>query len=193
MCWAYRFADGGIAAAQESIAAPHVGRITRAGQEASLLTRRGGLPTWMASRYGMMFAKSGGGRQLIWNARDDKLEAVETWARLIRQRFAVPVDAYVENAPGETWYVGPTSWMLGLYDVERDGGSVVITEQGPRDDRRPVLVSRDSAMAWLLAEQWEALPVLARSQRTRFMEADLFEGKRLATDARTTVPLPKAA
>jgi putative SOS response-associated peptidase YedK len=193
MCWAYRFTDGGIAAAQENLAKPHNGRITRAGQEAVVLTRRGGIPTWLQSRYGIAFQKSGGGKQLIWNARDDKLDSVETWSQLIRQRFAVPVDAYVENAPGETWYVGQTAWMLGFYDTDRDGGTVVITEQGKGDERLPIMVGRETALAWLAAQQWEALPLLETAQRIRFSEADLFEGKMLATDARTHVPIPKAA
>lgn len=193
MCWAYRFTNGGIAAAQETLAAPQIGRIIRAGQEAVVLTRRGGLPTWLQSRYGMSFPKSNGSRQLIWNARDDKLTTVETWAQLIRQRFAVPVDAYVENAPSETWHVGPTGWMLGFYDTDRNGGAVIVTEQGPTDERRPVLVGRDSALAWLAAQQWEALPLLATAPRVEFKEADLFEGKSLATDARTRVPIAKAA
>jgi putative SOS response-associated peptidase YedK len=193
MCWAYRFADGGIAAANEAIAAPHAGRITRAGQETPMLVRRAGLPTWELSRYGMSFPKSGGGRQLIWNARDDKMDKVESWARLMRQRFAVPVDAYVENAPGETWYIGPVSWMVGVFDTSRDGGAVVITKQGQGDDRMPILLDRQDALAWLAADHWDALPGLLKAPSRTFAEADLFEGKSLATDARTTVPLRRAA
>ena len=193
MCWAFRFADAATAAANESATTPHLGRITRAGQETPILVRRSGLPTWETIRYGMSFPKSGGGRQLIWNARDDKMDKVESWSRLMRQRFAVPVDAYVENAPGETWYVGPTAWMAGVFDTSRDGGAVVITEQGAGDERLPVLMSRQDALAWLAADHWDAMGVLAKASRVRFAEADLFAGKSLSTDARTTVPLRRAA
>lgn len=193
MCWAYRFADSGVAADATNLAIPHFGRITRAGQQAVVLVRRGGTLQWLASRYGLTFAKSGGGRQLIWNARDDKLNKVETWTQMIRQRFAVPVDAYVENAPGETWYVGPMAWMVGFYDTDEDGGCVTITEQGVGDERKPILVDGASAMAWLEAKQWNALPGIAAATRIVYTEADLFEGKRLGIDARTSVPLPKAA
>lgn len=193
MCWAYRFADAGIAADATNLAIPHAGRITRAGQEAAILVVRGGKLTWTTSRYGISFPKSGGGRQLIWNARDDKLETVETWSQLERQRFAIPIDAFVENAPGETWFVGQKAWMVGLFSTERDGGSVTITEQGPGDMRMPILVDTQHAVAWLEAKPWNARPGLARAPRLKYAEADLFEGKRLSTDARTTVPLPKAA
>lgn len=193
MCWAFRFAEFDVAADATNIAIPHLGRITRAGQQAAILTHRGGQPTWMALRYGLTFAKSGGGRQMIWNARDDKIDKIEAWSQMIRQRFVIPVDAFVENAPGETWYVGPQAWMVGLYDTDEDGGAVTITEQGPGDTRSPILIGTADAMAWLEAKQWNAIPGLGRASRIAFAEADLFEGKRLETDARTRIPLPKAA
>ena len=193
MCWAYRFKNDAVAADGAQIAAPHAGRITRAGQEAALLTMKGGRPTWMLARYGISFPKSGGGRQLIWNARDDKLEKVETWARLIRQRFAVPVDAYVENAPGETWHVGSSAWMVGFYDEDPDGGAVTITEAGSGEERKPVLVGREDALAWLSSKPWSALEKLSEAPRIAFEEAGLFEMKSLSTDARTSVPLRRAA
>ena len=193
MCWAYRFAEDSIAADATNLAIPHYGRITRAGQKAAILVIRRGKLQWMESRYGMSFQKSGGGRQLIWNARDDKIDKIESWACLMGQRFAVPVDAFVEHAPGETWYVGPKAWMVGYYDTDEHGGSVTITEQGEGDARIPILVNGSHALAWLQAKEWEALPELKKASRIGYQEADLFEGTRLSTDARTTIPLPKAA
>jgi len=193
MCWAYRFKNDAVAAEGTEVAIPHSGRITRAGQEAALLTTKGGGLAWIVARYGISFPKSGGGRQLIWNARDDKLEKVETWARLIRQRFAVPVDAYVENAPGETWHVGSTAWMVGFYDEDSNGGAVTITEAGRGEERRPILIGRDDALAWLAAKPWSALEKLSEARRIEFCEAGLFEMKSLAIDARTSVPLRRAA
>lgn len=194
MCWAYRSAATTIAAANAEISTPHHGRITSAGREASVLIHKGGITQWLAIRYGMQLPAAGRGMQLIWNARSDKLATVETWARLIRQRFAMPVDAYVENAPAETWHTGPTAWMVGFYDTDRDGGAVVITEGEVDGSRRlPVLVGEETAMEWLSATQWNAVPALMRSSRIAFREADLFASKALSADARTRVPLKKAA
>lgn len=192
MCWAYRTVDGGIVAKNEEIFTPHLGRITRSGKESAVLTMQDGEPSWIALRYGMMFPASGGGTRLIWNARDDKLKTVEAWFSMIRRRFAVPVDAYVENAPEETWHIGQTAWMVGLYDQKPGGGSVVITEQGG-NERIPILVGKDAAARWLAAEQWAAIPGLAREKRIAYREADVFEAKMLEIDARTRVPLDKAA
>lgn len=196
MCWAYRVSSPSqtahIDAQDYDIIAPHTGRITRAGKEAAILVKRRGQMRWMASRYGMLLPQAGSGRQLIWNARDDKLDTVELWARLIRQRFAVPIDAYVETTSDETWYVGPDAWMVGFYDTEANGGAVAVTEASG-DRRVPILIGRDDALAWLEAQQWDALPMLKRVPRITFNEADIFQTKSLSTDARTRVPLPKAA
>ena len=83
--------------------------------------------------------------------------------------------------------------MVGFYDTDEDGGSVTITEAGAGDARIPILLPTEHAVAWLEAKQWDAIPGLGRAPRVRYVEADLFEGKRLATDARTTVPLRRAA
>lgn len=196
MCWAYRVSSPSqtaeIDALEYDLIAPHAGRITCAGKEAAMLVNRRGSLRWMSSRYGMLLPQAGKGRQLIWNARDDKLDTIELWARLIRQRFAVPIDAYVETAPAETWYVGPDAWMVGFYNTDDNGGAVTITE-AEGDRRVPILIGRDAAMAWLEATQWDAMPSLARADRIRFAEADIFESKTLSTDARTRVPLAKAA
>lgn len=192
MCWAFRMADGGVDAQGADLSAPFVGRISRAGQDAAVLVRERGSMSWTTMRYGLTFAKSGGGRQMIWNARDDKVDVVESWARLSKLRFAVPVDAYVENAPDERWFAGPPAWLVGYYDPDRDGGAAVLTEDGPHG-RMPVVVGADAAMEWLKADPWDALAVLRRAPRRRFDEADLFQAKRLEADARTRVPLRRAA
>jgi putative SOS response-associated peptidase YedK len=193
MCWAYRFAEPIISADATNIAIPHMGRIIRSGQEAAILAHRKGKLTWIKSRFGMSFPKSGGGRQLIWNARDDKLKTNETWTRLIRQRFAIPVNAYVENTPNEIWYVGNPAWLIGFYDTDQDGGAVVVTEDNGQGLRKPILIETDRVIPWLTAKQWAALPELERAPRAVFAEADLFVAKQLEADARTKVPLPNAA
>lgn len=193
MCWAFRVADAdGVVADNSSAIASRAGRIVRSGQEGVALVKSKGRLTWMPHRYGMIFPKAGGGTQLIWNAREDKLDTVDSWTRLIRQRVAVPVDAYVENAPTETWLVGERGWMVGFFNTDRDGGMVFITG-GDGEGRRPVIMSTADALTWLHAEQWDVRPHLAKAPRFDYREADLFESKRLSADARTTVPLPKAA
>lgn len=196
MCWAYRVAPATVTTKIEAedydLIAPLIGRIACAGRETAVLVNRKGVVRWLPTRYGMMLPNVGGRRELRWNARDDKLDTVELWARLVRQRFAVPVDAYVETAPVETWYVGPEAWMVGFYDTEPHGGSVAITE-AHGDRRVPILVDRTTAMAWLTAKQWSAVPDMLRAPRIRYAEADIFEAKSLSTDARTKVPLARAA
>lgn len=196
MCWAYRVAPATVTTKIEAedydLIAPLIGRIACAGRETVVLVNRKGVMRWLPTRYGMMLPNVGGRRELRWNARDDKLDTVELWARLVRQRFAVPIDAYVETAPVETWYVGPEAWMVGFYDTEPHGGSVAITE-GHGDKRVPILVDRVTAMAWLTAKQWNAVPDVLRAARIRYAEADIFEAKSLSTDARTKVPLARAA
>lgn len=196
MCWAYRVSPPSVTARVDAleydVVTPHVGRITCAGKEAAVLVKRKGDIRWMATRYGMMLPQAGSGRQLIWNARDDKLDTVELWSRLVRQRFAVPIDAYVESSPVETWYTGPNAWMVGFFDVEVHGGAVALTEAAG-DRRVPILIGQDAAMAWLEAQQWDAVPMLGKVGRTAFAEADIFAAKALSTDARTRVPLARAA
>lgn len=196
MCWGYRVAPATVTTAIDAedyeLIAPLIGRIACAGRETAVLVNRRAVTRWLPTRYGMMLPNAGGRRELRWNARDDKLDKVELWSRLIRQRFAVPIDAYVESAPNETWHVGPEAWLIGFYDTEPHGGSVAITE-GDGDRRIPILVDRAAAMAWLGAKQWDAIPCLARATRIRYAEADIFEAKALSTDARTKVPLARAA
>ena len=191
MCWAFRAAKGGSSVDNHEIALPQAGRIVRAGQDAAVIAMRGGKLTWLTLRYGMMLNRLGR-RELVWNARDDRLETGENWSRLIRQRFAVPVDAYVESSPGETWRTGPIAWMVGLFDLDREGGTVAITE-AKSGGRAPILLHGPDARAWLEAKQWSALPTLSAAPRTAFAEADLFTAKSLEVDARTRVPLRRAA
>ena len=192
MCWAYRVAISDIQAANEQVATPHEGRITRAGQEACVLMATGSSLTWTNTRYGITMAASGGGRQMVWNARDDKLDSMQQWTSLIRQRMAIPIDAYVENIPAETWFTGPTGWIIGFNDSEPHGGAVAITEQKGAN-RIPIVTDAAGALEWLNAKQWNALGKLSSIARIGFGEADLFESKRLAIDARTRVAIPRAA
>lgn len=192
MCWAYRLRDAGLDAGKGSLAAPTVGQVVRAGQAAVvLIEERGGLE-WMETRYGVMLHR-GGRRQLIWNARDDKIETSDTWTRLDRQRFAVPIDAYVENAPTETWFVGPQAWMIGYYDDERDGGCVTITETGIGADRIPVLVDAAAAKAWILADPWDAGDVMRAAARIVYDKADAAAAASLSAQARERSVVPRAA
>lgn len=193
MCWAFRFAENTVMANNPAIATPHAGRITRAGKDAALLVREGDHLGWESRRYGISFPKVEGGSKLIWNARDDKIDKVETWYRLIRQRFAVPIDAYVESTPRETWHVGDAAWAVGIYSVTADGGAVIVTESDGSGGRRPILLDAEHAIAWIRAEQWDAMPHLHQAPRMAFRKADLFETKRLEADARSKVPLPRAA
>lgn len=192
MCWAYRVAAGDIAAINTPVSEPFVGRINRAGQETAVLMMKGGQPTWVPTRYGVQMPASGGGRQMVWNARDDKLKTLEQWSRLIRMRHVIPIDAFVENVPEETWYTGAPAWLIGLHDPYDAGGAVTITEQSGAD-RRPVVTDAAGARAWLQASQWDVIPTLGRINRIAYAEADLFESTSLSTDARTRVPLRRAA
>lgn len=192
MCWAFRLADVGVRAANAEIASPHLGRIVTSGRQAPILIHKGGTFHWLESRYGMMLAGERGTRNLVWNARDDKLETFAPWLRLIRQRFALPIDAYADKNGVEVWRVGEPAFMLGFYDTDAGGGSVAVTEQ-INDARPPILVSRSDAARWLEASQWEALPLLRKLARVRFQEVDLFENKRLETEARNRIGIRKAA
>lgn len=194
MCWAFRVADVAVRATAAEIVEPHLGRIVGSGREMPILVRRGTSYTWMSSRYGMILPGERGRRNLVWNARDDRLEAVETWARYVRQRFAVPIDAYSENDGVEMWRSGGPAFLVGFYDADlADGGGAVAVTTQDGDRRPPVLISRADAARWLEAPQWEVVPMLKRMARVPFGEADVFESKRLSADARTRVPLRKAA
>lgn len=192
MCWAYRLRDAGLDAGKDALAAPNVGQVVRAGQGAVvLIEERGGLE-WMETRYGVMLHR-GGRRQLIWNARDDKIATSDTWTRLNRQRFAVPIDAYVENSPTETWFVGPDAWMIGYYDDDRDGGCVTITETGVGADRIPVLVDAAAAEAWIRADAWDAEDIMRAAPRIVYRKAEAGAAAALSTQARERSTVPRAA
>lgn len=190
MCWAYKAAESGIKGANVETQAPHVGRITRAGQSAAMLADHRGTLGWIPTRYGMTIQIPAS--KLVWNARDDKLSTTEPWTRLVRQRCVVPIEAYVESKPAETWFIGPVAYLVGYFDRSTSGGWVAITEADGAG-RRPVLVDEAAARAWLSAEQYEVEGLVGAMTRVGYAEADLFQAKALSADARTRVPLARAA
>lgn len=192
MCWAYRFSKTDFVAANAELTNLHEGRVIRSGKESVILTMERGLPTWTTTRWGTMFPKENGGNQMIWNARDDKIKQKMEWRNMLGSRFVIPVDAYVENNPNETWYKGETGWLVGIFSRRRRN-SATITEEGPDGTRRPILIQERDVIKWLSCESYDAMDLLRKIGRVSMAEADLFETKALEIEARSHVAVPRAA
>lgn len=192
MCWAYRFSKTDYVAANAELTDLHAGRVIRSGKESVILTMEKGLPTWTTIRWGTMFPKENGGNQMFWNAREDKIKKTIEWRNMLGSKFAIPIDAYVENNPDETWYKGETGWLVGIFSRRRMN-SAVITEEGPQGERRPIIIQERDVIKWLACESYDALDNLKKMGRVIMEEADLFDSKSLGIEARSTVPVPRAA
>ena len=172
MCWGFRFSiplnakASGIQAAR----AYHQ-RASSSGRSIPYLERRNGTPEWKVDRYGLMLKLGRNGR-LFWNAKREALKTNEHWARLMRQRVAIPVDAYVESSPCRTWHAGERAWIPGLVDLDHDGGIVTITEPSSSGGQ-PILLTQAAAMAWLDAHPWDAVETLS-GDRIPFTKSDIF-------------------
>lgn len=187
MSWGYRFAIPERARAEgiDDVRA-YDGRVANAGSLIPYLRRDAGVPRWAMARYGVMLSSAGRTR-LFWNARRESLSTNESWARLLHQRIAVPINAYVENRPLRGWQVGPVAWLPGLISVADDGGIVIINE-AKGGGGSPILFTQAAAMAWLDAQPWDTIKMLDCA-RVSFEEADIFIAASLDRERQSRVPL----
>lgn len=187
MSWGFRFA---IPASARATGIENVRdydrRVASAGSLVPYLKRQHGVPCWATARYGIKLSSAGRSR-LFWNARRQALSTNESWARLLHQRIAIPIDAYVENRPLRGWQVGPAAWLPGLISVADDGGIVIITEPHG-DGGSPILFTQAAAIAWLDAKPWDTLKMLDGA-RACYEEADIFVAASLDRERQTRVPL----
>jgi hypothetical protein len=133
---------------------------------------RGAL-VWRAMTFGMLEREDGAWR--LTSAGEDSLDRISRWMGLIRLRCAVPLFGYRPRS-GE-WTETPAGWGLGFFEIDHDAGSplkpglrdagpdFVLVTTGAGTATTPVLVAWDAARDWLLAEQWEALPLLRDARR----------------------------
>lgn len=186
MSWGYRIAFPPSARAEgaEGVSGYDKGVVT-AGRMTPFLERVGGRARWSEARYGMTLY-SGARGKLFWNAKRESLRSNETWARLMRMRIAVPIDAYVENAPLRSWRTGPAAWLPGLLNPAAGGGIVTITETLDGGGM-PILLTQESALAWLDASQWSAADTLDLD-RAAYDHADIFLSARLDVESKRQGP-----
>lgn len=180
MCWAMRIAIPPQAAAKGiGNVQKYDGMVSKNGQKICYLESAGQQRSWNEARFGIEL-KQGASSRLFWNAREDKLRINESWTRLIGQRVAIPIDAYVDSNPSVNWYAGPRAWLPGLISRDVDGGIVTITEDSPRG-RRPILLCDQDAISWIDCKVWDALKTLTTSTRLIMEEASECERTRLKT------------
>lgn len=164
-------------------ARPYHSRVVTAGKRITALRRNNGNPIWIQNRFGIML-QFGHSSKLFWNAKRDTIKTNEQWSRLMRQRIAIPVTAYVENAPDRRWYIGERGWIPGLVSNSHDGGIVTINnEKGS-----PIILEQNTAIEWLDVPAWNALEKLDENN-IQFNEADPFEYARLNSESSTKVPI----
>lgn len=188
MSWGFRF-DIPEQAKAEGIkaAARFNGRAANSGKDIPVLIRKNGVPSWAIARYGLML-RLGASARFLWNARRESLQTNENWTRLIGQRVAIPVNAYVENAPSRSWNTGTRGWVPGLFDQSYDGGVVAITEAHGSEGGSPIILTQAAAMAWLDSEPWNAIARLD-GERVHFEQADVFTAAALDRELQSRVPI----
>lgn len=188
MCWGFRFdiPDRARAPGVEQVRSYH-GRVATSGKTVPILRREAGQPTWSTARFGMML-RLGLSAKLIWNARRSSLRTNEQWARLIEQRVAIPINAFVQNEPERSWYVGQRAWLPALINRSPDGGVVVINEGHDGDGGGPILLDQSAAMAWLDAAPWDAIARLD-GERASYALADVFTAAHLDRESSSRVPI----
>ena len=187
MSWGYRLSIPETARADGyEDAMKFDGRVVTTGWQMPFLERPGGRSQWGLARYGQtMF--SGSKPRIFWNAKRESLKTNEKWSRLLRMRVLIPIDAYVESSPTRRWMSGERAWVPGLIDPSRDGGIVTITESVDGGGV-PILLEQEAAMAWLNANQWDAVSTLD-GKRVEFSQSDIFLSAKLDTESKASPPI----
>jgi len=187
MSWGYRLSIPETARADGyEDAMKFDGRVVTTGRQMPFLERPGGRSQWGLARYGQtMF--SGSKPRIFWNAKRESLKTNEKWSRLLRMRVLIPIDAYVESSPTRRWMSGERAWVPGLIDPSRDGGIVTITESVDGGGV-PILLEQEAAMAWLNANQWDAVSTLD-GKRVEFSQSDIFLSAKLDTESKASPPI----
>ena len=194
MCWAIKNATSNILPDNDLLTS-FAGQNVGSGRQTVCIRRDHDALVATPTRFGMIPPNAMGRRDMFWNARIEKINKITIWTRLHRQRCVVPISAYCENRPAETWLSGAPAYLICFYDThERDGGIVAITESdGTENGRRPVVTDEAGALAWLEANHWDVTKVAQEVARVQYDELDLFESMRLSTDLRTTYRSPRQA
>ena len=187
MSWGYRFSIPEAARAEGSEdAIKFDGRVVTTGKVIPFLERLKGRPRWGLSRYGMNM-HSGSKSRMFWNAKRESLKSNEQWARLLRMRLLLPIDAYVDSVPTRRWMAGERAWVPGLIDPSANGGIVTITESAEQGGV-PILLTQEAGIAWLDASPWE-VEALLDGERQKFEQADIFLSARLDTESKARPPI----
>lgn len=185
MCWGLQIdipANGrakGIEQARE-----FSGRIAIANRAVPVLIGADGDRHWNITTFGISIHTHGGFKR-YWNARKDALHTAHSWTSLLGQHAVIPVTAYVEHSPEETWHLGERAWMPALIRHGQGGGIAVITDI----DQSPILTDQQHAIEWLNTKSWNVMEALDTMSRVTFGEADIFMHARLKADARSRVPI----
>ena len=187
MSWGYRLSIPDTARAEGSEDAMKFNeRVVTTGRLVPYLERPGRKSQWSLARYGQtMF--SGSKPRIFWNAKRESLKTNEKWSRLLRMRVVIPINAYVESAPTRRWMSGERAWIPGLIDPSRDGGIVTITESAEQGGV-PILLTQEAGLAWLDANQWDAVSLLD-GERVEYQQADIFLSAKLDTESKARPPV----
>jgi hypothetical protein len=162
------------------------GRIATAGRPVPVLTGADGNRQWLTTTFGIGVHSQGAFKR-FWNARKDALHTAHCWTPLLGQHAVIPITAYVDHSPEETWHLGERAWVPCLMRQGEGGGIAVITN----DNQSPILATQDDAIAWLNTKSWNVMQALSAMTPVDFVEADIFMHARLKADARSRVPIKR--
>ena len=162
------------------------GRIATANRDIPVLVGRDGEREWITTTFGVG-VNSHGSFKRFWNARKEALHTAHCWTGLLGQHAIIPVTAYVENSPHETWHLGERAWIPALIKAGHGAGIAVITDE----NQSPILTDQEHAIAWLNTARWNVMEALNKMPRQCFDEADIFMHARLKADARSRAPIQR--